>query len=177
MFDKILVAMDNSESGQQIFEEALVLAKATKAQLMLLHVMSPDEEGYPNSLSYTSLDYYPELSDDLMKNYQKQWKRYERLGLKLLHSRVKEAEAEGVNAQFTQTPGNPGRVICQIASDWVTDLIIMGRRGRSGLGEMLLGSVSNYVAHHAPCSILIVQGKVSSDSAAQRDNQTLSSHS
>ena len=177
MFHKILVAMDNSESGQQIFEEALVLAKANKAQLMLLHVMSPDEESYPSSLSYSSLDHYPELSDDLMKNYQKQWKRYERLGLKLLQSRVEEAEAEGVNAQFTQTLGHPGQVICQMAGYWATDLIVMGRRGRSGLREMVLGSVSNYVAHHAPCSILIVQGKVNSEREANRDSEMMSLHS
>ncbi|MEO0350033.1 MAG: universal stress protein, partial [Cyanobacteria bacterium P01_A01_bin.15] len=41
---------------------------------------------------------------------------------------------------------------------WNADLIMMGRRGRSGFSELLLGSVSNYVMHHAPCSVLTVQG-------------------
>lgn len=34
----------------------------------------------------------------------------------------------------------------------------MGRRGHKGLSEILLGSVSNYVVHHAPCSVLVLQG-------------------
>ncbi|CCQ49032.1 hypothetical protein CWATWH8502_2292 [Crocosphaera watsonii WH 8502] len=37
------------------------------------------------------------------------------------------------------------------------DVIVMGHRGISGLQEFFLGSVSNYVLHHAPCSVLIVQ--------------------
>ncbi|RMG10302.1 MAG: universal stress protein, partial [Cyanobacteria bacterium J055] len=38
-------------------------------------------------------------------------------------------------------------------------LIIVGRRGRQGIEEAVLGSVSNYVVHHAPCSVLAIQGK------------------
>jgi phage terminase large subunit GpA-like protein len=33
---------------------------------------------------------------------------------------------------------------------------MVGHRGRTGLSEFLLGSVSNYVMHHAPCSVLVV---------------------
>jgi nucleotide-binding universal stress UspA family protein len=33
----------------------------------------------------------------------------------------------------------------------------MGRRGRTGLSELFLGSVSNYVTHHAPCSVLTLK--------------------
>ncbi|NEO28803.1 MAG: universal stress protein, partial [Kamptonema sp. SIO4C4] len=35
--------------------------------------------------------------------------------------------------------------------------VIIGRRGRVGLSEILLGSVSNYVLHHAPCAVMVVQ--------------------
>ena len=44
-----------------------------------------------------------------------------------------------------------------LAKDWNADLIIMGRRGLTGLSEMFLGSVSNYVVHHASCSVLLIQ--------------------
>lgn len=48
MFHKILVAIDASDRGQMVFNEALSLAKATAANLMLLHVLSSEEEVSPN---------------------------------------------------------------------------------------------------------------------------------
>jgi len=53
-------------------------------------------------------------------------------------------------------------MICELAIDWNADLIMMGRRGRSGIAEFFLGSVSNYVLHHAPCSVQIVHLPVAS---------------
>ncbi len=60
-----------------------------------------------------------------------------------------------------QNLGDPGRIICEIARDCDADLIVMGRGNHSGLNEFFLGSVSNYVLHHAPCSVLAVQGQLS----------------
>ncbi|MGA9381440.1 MAG: universal stress protein, partial [Phormidium sp.] len=48
MFKKILVAMDSLETSNDILAAALFMAKASNAELMLLHVLSPYEEGYPN---------------------------------------------------------------------------------------------------------------------------------
>ncbi|HIK43734.1 MAG TPA: universal stress protein, partial [Leptolyngbyaceae cyanobacterium M65_K2018_010] len=39
------------------------------------------------------------------------------------------------------------------------DLIVVGRRERGRIKAALLGSVSNYVVHHAPCSVLIVHSR------------------
>ncbi len=44
-----------------------------------------------------------------------------------------------------------------MARAWSADLILVGSRGLKGLKEMFLGSVGNYVTHHAPCSALIVR--------------------
>ena len=60
--------------------------------------------------------------------------------------------------------GNPGRSICELASTWEADLILVGSRGLKGLKEMFLGSVSNYVTHHAPCSVLIVRTEIANES-------------
>ena len=45
MFNRILVAVDRSEMSIKVFEQALSLAKITSANLMLLHVLSQEEEG------------------------------------------------------------------------------------------------------------------------------------
>ena len=49
-----------------------------------------------------------------------------------------------------------GWEICQRAKVWQADLIIVGSHGRTGLSELFLGSVSNYVMHHAPCSVMVI---------------------
>ena len=59
MFNRILVAVDRSEMSMKVFEQALSLAKITSANLMLLHVLSQEEEGSPEALVFPNIDYYP----------------------------------------------------------------------------------------------------------------------
>ncbi|MCC5617214.1 universal stress protein [Nostoc sp. CHAB 5836] len=156
MFKKILVALDRSEIGQQVFKEALGLAKLTQGSLMLLHVLSPEGEGSPYVPTLSNFDYYPGLSSQSFELYQKQWDTFKNLGIQMLQSFCAQANTAGVTTEFTQNIGNPGRIICDLAHSYGADLIVMGRRGRSGLMELFLGSVSNYVLHHATCSVHIV---------------------
>ncbi|MEP0798071.1 universal stress protein [Trichocoleus sp. DQ-A3] len=156
MFYKILVAMDSSEIGKQVFDEAVSLAKAFHASLMLLHVLSANEEGSPGIPGMPGLDYYPWRRDDVPSDYRQQWDAFESQYLALLRSRADEATKAGISTEFTQNLGSRGENICDLAETWSADLIVMGRRGRSGIGELVLGSVSNYVLHHAPCSVLVV---------------------
>lgn len=158
MFKRILVAMDNSEMGKQVFAEALDLARGTDACLMLLHVLSPDEAGYPALPSF-SYYYWSDAQEDLIEKYFQELEVFEAASLEMLRKRAQEADAVGIRAEFSQNQGNPGRQICALARNWGADLIAMGRRGRSGLNELFLGSVSTYVNHHAPCCVLTVQGK------------------
>jgi nucleotide-binding universal stress UspA family protein len=53
--------------------------------------------------------------------------------------------------------GSPKRVILDVAETWDADLIVVGSHGRRGLDRFLLGSVSQAVALHAPCSVEIVR--------------------
>jgi nucleotide-binding universal stress UspA family protein len=156
MLKKILVALDRSEMRQQVFEQALALAKVTQTNLMLLHVLSPEEDGSPHTPVLSNVDYYPGLSAQSFELYQKQWDNFKNEGLEMLQSCCAQANTAGVPTEFTQNLGDPGRIICKLAASWGADLIMMGRRGRSGLAELFLGSVSNYVLHHASCSVYIV---------------------
>ncbi len=156
MLKKILVALDRSEMGQQVFEQALALAKLTQADLLLLHVLSPEEEGSPYLPMLSNVDYYPGFSGRSFELYQKQWDSFKDEGVKMLQSLSAQANTAGISTEFTQMLGNPGRTICKLAANWGADLIVIGRRGRSGLAELFLGSVSNYVMHHVSCSVYIV---------------------
>ncbi|MBD2336422.1 universal stress protein [Calothrix sp. FACHB-156] len=156
MFNKILVALDRSPMGKQVFDQALALAKVTGASLMLVHVLSAEEEGSPYAPILSNFDYYPGIGSQSFEYYQKQWDIFKNQGIQLLQSFCAQANTVGVNAEYTQHLGSPGRIICQLAASWGADLIVMGRRGHAGLKELFLGSVSNYVIHHAPCSVHVM---------------------
>jgi nucleotide-binding universal stress UspA family protein len=47
MFRRILAPLDNSEISNDAFAEALLLARASQASLLLFHVLSDTEAGYP----------------------------------------------------------------------------------------------------------------------------------
>ncbi len=156
MLNKILVAIDITDTDKTIFNTALSLAKTTGAKLMLLNIIAPDKNNYPNPFIYSGYE-YGLMDESLVTIYQQQWDKFKQQGLDTLRSLAEEAATAGVDAKFIQDFGNPGLTICEQAQLWSADTILIGSRGLSGVKEMFLGSVSNYVTHHAPCSVLIVR--------------------
>jgi nucleotide-binding universal stress UspA family protein len=53
--------------------------------------------------------------------------------------------------------GSPDSRIVETAEEWQADLIVVGSHGYSRWERLLLGSVSDSVVHHAPCSVLVVR--------------------
>ncbi|MGD1913216.1 MAG: universal stress protein [Rivularia sp. (in: cyanobacteria)] len=159
MFNKILVAIDDEETNQNILRQGISLALATNAQLILTHVILPFHEIYPEPGYIAVHNYHPNLHSETTINYYMQrLKALEQKGIELLQSFANLAKANAVKVDFVQTTGSPGFMICNLARHREVDLIIIGRHGRRGLSEFFLGSVSNYVLHHGPCSVLTVQG-------------------
>lgn len=168
MFKKILVALDDSAMSQSVFEQALELAKVMNATLMLNHVLMLVDDGfadYPMGVDA----FYPRLHEDVVKRHLDTLGRIEKEGLERLKRLTDQATAQGVRTEFTQSVGDPGSRICALARTWEAELIVVGRRGRTGLSEWFLGSVSNYVLHHAPCSVLTVQGEEVADSMEEAE--------
>jgi nucleotide-binding universal stress UspA family protein len=158
MYRKILTAMDLSAMGEIVFHQALSLATKYGANLSLLHVLSPEEDYSPLPIPPNLGEIYPAQGNDLTLDYwRQQWQEFENKGVDMLKKRSELAFEQGIEGEYRQIYGQAGKTICKVAQETGSDLIILGRRGRSGLGELFLGSVSNYVLHHAPCSVLIVQ--------------------
>jgi nucleotide-binding universal stress UspA family protein len=151
MFEKILVAVDDTESSHIIFDRALMLAKANSSALMLIHVLTIVDNVYPGD-TFIGI---PELA---LQTYAKRLEIREQAGIEKLQSLEAKATAAGIPTEFTQNVGDPGQLICEVAKNWNANLIVMGRRGLSSLSELFMGSTSNYVLHHVPCNVLTIQG-------------------
>jgi nucleotide-binding universal stress UspA family protein len=67
-----------------------------------------------------------------------------------------QLDASGVSANVEVKVGQPDQTLVNTAKELASDLIVMGRHGRSGLERLLLGSVSERVIGHATCPVLVV---------------------
>jgi nucleotide-binding universal stress UspA family protein len=65
--------------------------------------------------------------------------------------------SKGLRATGVVEQGDPKSRIIAVARDWRANLIVLGSHGRKGLEHFLLGSVSEAVARHAPCSVEVVR--------------------
>lgn len=159
MFDKIIVALDTTEPCTYLFEQALALAKATGAKMTLLSSIVPSYDHkipyYPGITNYSNA-----LGDSPWDTYQEGQQRRKEAGLKTIQLLSEQAKTEGVQTESVQTSGNPGVVICELAATEDADLVIVGSHGRRGIDEFLMGSVSSYVMHRAPCSVMVVHKPV-----------------
>ncbi|MCJ8283178.1 MAG: universal stress protein [Rivularia sp. ALOHA_DT_140] len=152
-----MVSIDNSDISQQILDEAVLLAKQTDGNLMLLHVLSHSDEEYVDSLFIQPPILEPELLIETQEKNLSDWEQLKQDRAKWMRSLCELATSFGIQTKFTMGTGNPSRIICDVASNWNAELIVIGRRGMSGINELFLGSVSNYVVHHALCSVLTIQ--------------------
>ncbi len=151
-YKKILAAIDCSPQAPGVFEQALEVAKQEKASLMLFHCLPLEVKG---------TGFYADIYDPAMSLYnqmQTQLNKDSEEAKELLTGYCQTAIAQGVSAEWDCKVGDAGSAIRDLAKTWNADLVVIGRRGRQGLTEVLLGSVSNYIVHNVSCSVLVVQG-------------------
>lgn len=157
---KILVALDQSPAAPGVFQQALSLAVLYRSKLKILSCVSsnsPSTAMAPGDFLGAEI-YGLDTGSAVAIAEQQMRKSLEDLQL-WLQQYAEVATREGITTEFEYLCGEPGPCICDLSKQWSADLVIVGRRGRRGLSEILLGSVSNYVLHHAPCSVLTVQGQ------------------
>lgn len=137
---RILVALDGSRNSEVALEQALHLGKAFRSIIYLMHVI----DIYPESMS-VAVDMEEELSHEARE---------------ILEKGKRHVEAEGLTCgdAIVHMGGKPADFITREARDRGVDLIVVGSHGRTGLGRLLLGSVSERVIGHAPCPVLVVPG-------------------
>ncbi|HEM61993.1 MAG TPA: universal stress protein [Chloroflexi bacterium] len=135
----ILNPTDGSEVAARATEQAIYLAKATGAELIILHVVETTFAWYTGA-------FYQQIIDELRE-----------FGEKVLQKGAELAEKEGVKARTLSVDGHSGTAIVRVAEREGADLIVLGAVGRSMVEEALVGSVSHYVVRHAHCPVLVVK--------------------
>jgi nucleotide-binding universal stress UspA family protein len=80
-----------------------------------------------------------------------------------LEPSVTAASSRGVIPVREMAMGRPERALIAAAERDELDLVVVGHRGVHGVRRVLLGSVSEHVAHHAPCSVVVVRTAEAAD--------------
>ncbi len=139
--NRIMVAMDKSESAQQCLKLALALLRDIKnSQLILVHT-NPELKIKPGEIA---------------KNPNED---------PVLIPAINEAKKLGISYKCVAPEGKPGERICQTAEEMNVDLLILGSpesrpsiaRGLPDLDRLLGQSLSDYVRVYANCPVLLVR--------------------
>ena len=158
MLQKILLAIGDSPDLAQILESGLTLAEKLGAEILILHVLDPlVPHGLSAAGSPLEGGVLPIIDDRVIEQYIAARNEHERKGLERLQAYAEQAKKRGIKAETLQNYGDSGPLICEAAKNWAADSILMGRNQKSLLNEIFLGSTSNYVVHHAHCSVMVIQ--------------------
>jgi len=139
LFAKILVAVDGSESSKKAFDKSVFLAQKCNSKLFVVHVVLDWEYGGDSAATF-------ELIDELRAR-----------GSELLQQCKNQALQSSVQVETVLEQGDYAHEIIEVAKRKDCELIIMGSRGMSPIKELVLGSVSLKVMHHASCPVMVVR--------------------
>jgi nucleotide-binding universal stress UspA family protein len=147
---KILVATDGSDFSQAAIEKCCeIVNEQPSTEVKVISVYEPHHAIATEPFA-VSAEFYADL-DKLAKERAEAWVES---ALEVMRSKCGEAKVEFSDVvRF----GKPAESIIDAATMWDADLIVMGSHGRGFWGRLTLGSVSDAVVHHAPCSVLIVK--------------------
>ena len=91
---------------------------------------------------------------------------------KAANAAARRLKEHGLNCLSVSREGDPEAVILDYAKSWNAELIVVGSSDRSAFERFLVGSVSQGVIKHAPCSVLLVKAVHSTADARTREEST-----
>ena len=155
MFDKILVPLDGSEHSLKALDIAVQIAKKFGGKLALIHVYSvsvgPVIMPEPTTLTP------PMIPVMTPAEVSKTVEAARKAGTSILTDGEQKVKAEGVQVETILKEGHTVQEIVKTAKEGEFDLIVIGGRGISKIRELLLGSVTDGVIHHAHCPVLVIK--------------------
>ena len=145
-YHKLLVPLDGSSRAESVLPVASRIARAHGAEIVLVHVV-PRATLVHNHLGQQA----SKLSAQLCEENERIAREYlDDVRRKLCNSGLR------VRAIIT-TDGDPRGVLRQVAAQQRIDLVVVSSHGQTGLADVPLGSVAEYLAAHSPAPLLIVR--------------------
>ncbi len=167
-YNRILIAFDGSEHSEKALHVASRMKKDHDARLTVVNVDEPllDEHSDLFASADVNANVLP-MQANITSSFSKDHKRHEfedSFSTTLVSERAKNILntaksilADEENVDYMTLRGNPKKEIDRYAEANDIDLIVVGRRGLTGMEKLFMGSVSKNVSNHADCSVLIVQ--------------------
>lgn len=137
-FPRILVGYDGSPQADKAVEIAFSLAQDTDSTVLILSVARPPEPATTVELSA--------MLDDAREHFEEKFKGFR-----------EQAGALELTVKTDVVVGHPVEQIVHRAETDKVDLIILGRRGMSRFGRMIVGSTSEKVLRYAHCPVMVVR--------------------
>jgi nucleotide-binding universal stress UspA family protein len=150
LFKKILVPLDGSAHSLKALEEAVQIAKISSGKITLINVCSLLSVLIDPSVSGNDVIPTDAAVSRMMEAVQK-------CGSQILRVGEQRISAMGVQVEKILVEGHAVQEIARAANEGNFDLIAMGARGVSHMREMVLGSVTDGVLHHAHCAVLVIK--------------------
>jgi nucleotide-binding universal stress UspA family protein len=139
MFAKILVAIDGSPASEKALVAAVDLAGRYRAELTAVGVASvPEEAG---------------LADEVAQLREGVEAHFRQLG----EAAVAYAGSRGVLLRVVVLRGHAADGIVRYAESEGMDLVVLGQHGHSRIARFFLGSTTDRVSEHSPCTVMIVK--------------------
>ena len=143
---KIVIAVDDSEFSKDVLQATVKQFRTENTEVRVLHVLQPIAPAAPEMAA----GYAPEL--EVQKKPASE----------LVDRIAKELVSAGFKVKTGVEIGDIRETIIESAAAWNADLIVVGSHGRRGIRRFTLGSVAEFVARHAKCSVEIVRTPVGS---------------
>lgn len=143
---RIVCASDFSGASRRAVATAVTMAKANRAALILLHVVSPIVRLAPDQ-------YVPSTTWEEIEIGTRAWAQEQ---IDKLATRARKA---GIRAAALLVEGEAAEEIVRVARLKRADLLVLGTHGRTGVSKFFLGSVAERVVATAPCPVVTVRGR------------------
>ena len=145
---KVLLATDGSPCSERAVEEVARRPWPEDTQVLVVSVVEPPAplvaEPYMGVVGY-------------FEEAQRVLNQQAREAVERASERLRTVPREALQVSTEVLTGSPKRTLVEQAEGWDADLIVVGSHGYKSWERMLLGSVSQAVAAHARCSVLIVR--------------------